>query len=140
MYALYKFGGIKMDTRIKELSELLVHYSCNVQKGEKVLVSYEGEECNKPLHIKFEDGNGNEIVAVISPDKVNDTLANSLAINFFDPYNNDESMRGIWVDSIKSTLDEAGHNAGTPTCREGYEVKATENEQIRDIEKTRQKG
>ena len=37
-----------MDTRIKELSELLVHYSCNVQKGEKVLVSYEGEEC-KPL-------------------------------------------------------------------------------------------
>lgn len=102
--------------------------------------TYEGDECNKPLHIKFEDGNGNEIVAVISPDKVNDTLANNLAINFFDPYNNDESMRGIWVDSIKSTLDEAGLNAGTPTCREGYEVKASDNEQIRDIEKTRQRG
>ena len=101
--------------------------------------TYEGDECNKPLHIKFEDGNGNEIVAVISPDKVNDTLANNLAINFFDPYNNDESMRGIWVDSIKSTLDEAGLNAGTPTCREGYEVKASDNEQIRDIEKTRQR-
>ncbi|MBN7772271.1 aminopeptidase [Clostridium aminobutyricum] len=37
-----------MDPRIKQLSEGLVHYSCNVQKGEKVLVSYEGE-CCKPL-------------------------------------------------------------------------------------------
>lgn len=102
--------------------------------------TYEGDECNKPLHIKFEDGNGNEIVAIISPDKVNDTLANNLAINFFDPYNNDESMRGIWVDSIKSTLDEAGLNAGTPTCREGYEVKSSDNEQIRNIEETKRRG
>ena len=37
-----------MDTRVKKLSDLLVHYSCNVQKGEKVLISYEGE-CAKPL-------------------------------------------------------------------------------------------
>ena len=32
-----------MDTRIKELSELLVNYSCKVKPGEKVLISYEGE-------------------------------------------------------------------------------------------------
>ena len=31
-----------MDTRIKKLSKLLVEYSCNIQKGEKVLISYEG--------------------------------------------------------------------------------------------------
>lgn len=37
-----------MDSRIKKLSDLLVQYSCNVQKGDKVLVSYEGE-CCKPL-------------------------------------------------------------------------------------------
>ena len=37
-----------MDVRIDKLASLLVHYSCNVQQGEKVLVSYEGEEC-KPL-------------------------------------------------------------------------------------------
>ncbi|MCI8630974.1 MAG: aminopeptidase [Firmicutes bacterium] len=37
-----------MDVRINELASLLVHYSCNVQQGEKVLVSYEGAEC-KPL-------------------------------------------------------------------------------------------
>lgn len=37
-----------MDSRIKKLSDVLVHYSCNVQKGEKVLISYEGES-TKPL-------------------------------------------------------------------------------------------
>ena len=34
-----------MDPRIKKLADLLVHYSCNVQKGDKVLISYEGECC-----------------------------------------------------------------------------------------------
>ncbi|MCI8647065.1 MAG: aminopeptidase [Firmicutes bacterium] len=37
-----------MDTRIKELSDLLVHYSCDLQRGEKILISYEGT-CCKPL-------------------------------------------------------------------------------------------
>ena len=37
-----------MDPRIKELSELLVNYSCDIQPGDKVLISYE-EECCKNL-------------------------------------------------------------------------------------------
>lgn len=37
-----------MDSRNKKLADVLVHYSCNVQKGEKVLVSYEGDS-TKPL-------------------------------------------------------------------------------------------
>ena len=37
-----------MDERVKKLSNVLVNYSCRVQKGDKVLVSYEGE-CCKPL-------------------------------------------------------------------------------------------
>jgi len=37
-----------MDQRIKKLADLLTGYSCDVQKGEKVLISYEGE-CCKPL-------------------------------------------------------------------------------------------
>lgn len=37
-----------MDPRIKKLSDLLTGYSCDVQPGEKVLISYEGE-CCKPL-------------------------------------------------------------------------------------------
>lgn len=37
-----------MDLRVKKLADVLVNYSCNVQKNEKVLINYEGE-CCKPL-------------------------------------------------------------------------------------------
>lgn len=37
-----------MDDRISKLSRILVSYSCDIQPGEKVLVSYEGDAC-KPL-------------------------------------------------------------------------------------------
>lgn len=37
-----------MDPRVKDLADLLTDYSCDVQPGEKVLISYEGE-CCKPL-------------------------------------------------------------------------------------------
>ena len=37
-----------MDPRLKELSELLTGYSCDLKEGEKVLIDYEGEFC-KPL-------------------------------------------------------------------------------------------
>ena len=37
-----------MDIRIKKLSDVLVNYSCDIKKGDKVLISYEGESC-KPL-------------------------------------------------------------------------------------------
>ena len=33
-----------MDERVKKLSKLLVNYSCRLQKGEKILIDYEGEE------------------------------------------------------------------------------------------------
>ena len=37
-----------MDLRVKQLADVLVNYSCYVQKYEKVLINYEGE-CCKPL-------------------------------------------------------------------------------------------
>lgn len=37
-----------MDLRVKQLADVLVNYSCNVQRNEKVLINYEGE-CCKPL-------------------------------------------------------------------------------------------
>lgn len=33
-----------MDNRINKLSEVLIDYSCSLKKGEKVLISYEGDE------------------------------------------------------------------------------------------------
>jgi aminopeptidase len=37
-----------MDSRINKLANVLVHYSCNIQKGERVLISFDGESA-KPL-------------------------------------------------------------------------------------------
>lgn len=37
-----------MDPRDKKLAKLLVNYSCDIRKGEKILIDYEGAEC-KPL-------------------------------------------------------------------------------------------
>lgn len=37
-----------MDNRVQKLTDVLIHYSCKVKKGEKVLISYEGD-CTKPL-------------------------------------------------------------------------------------------
>ena len=37
-----------MDGRVNDLAKLLTDYSCDVQRGEKVLITYEGE-CCKPL-------------------------------------------------------------------------------------------
>ncbi|MEY8297777.1 aminopeptidase [Emergencia timonensis] len=37
-----------MDPRDKKLAKLLVNYSCDIQKDEKILIDYEGAEC-KPL-------------------------------------------------------------------------------------------
>ena len=37
-----------MDLRNKKLANLLVNYSCSIQKGENILIDYEGAEC-KPL-------------------------------------------------------------------------------------------
>ena len=38
-----------MDLRVKQLADVLVNYSCNVQKNEKVLINYEGECCKPPV-------------------------------------------------------------------------------------------
>lgn len=37
-----------MEARIEKLADLLVHYSCRLQPGEKILIDYTGEKC-KPL-------------------------------------------------------------------------------------------
>ena len=101
--------------------------------------TYEGNEMNAALHIKFRDNMGNEIVTVISPQDVFGELCNNMQVNFFDPYNNDESMRGIWVDGILESLRSVGLNVGKPIVQPGFEVRQSDNEEIRDLEQTARK-
>lgn len=98
--------------------------------------TYEGNEMNAALHIKFCDNMGNEIVTVISPREFMGELCNNMQINFFDPYNNDENMRGIWVDGILESLRGVGLDVGKPVVQPGYEVRQSDNEAIRDLEAT----
>jgi hypothetical protein len=98
--------------------------------------TYEGQEMNAPLHVKLRDMAGNEIVAIISPQLLQNTLGSNMEINFFDPYNNDESLRGIWVDGIIESLRRSGLDVGSPVTRPGYEVKQSDNEAIRNLEET----
>lgn len=101
--------------------------------------TYEGGEMNAALHIKFRDNMGNEIVTVISPQDVFGELCNNMEVNFFDPYNNDESMRGIWVDGVLESLRSVGLNVGKPVTQPGFEVRQSDNEAIRDLEATAQR-
>ena len=98
--------------------------------------TYEGEEMNAPLHVKLRDMSGNEIVAIISPQQLQNTLGSNMEINFFDPYNNDENIRGIWVDGIIESLRRSGLDVGKPVTRPGYEVRQSDNEAIRNLEET----
>ena len=44
-----------MDQRIKDLSKLLVGYSCQIQPGDRVLISYEGECCKNLVRQLIKD-------------------------------------------------------------------------------------
>ena len=98
--------------------------------------TYEGNEMNAALHIKFRDNMGNEIVTVISPQDYLGELCNNMQVNFFDPYNNDENMRGIWVDGILESLRGVGLNVGKPVTQPGFEIRQSDNEALRDLEQT----
>lgn len=98
--------------------------------------TYEGNEMNAALHIKFRDNMGNEIVTVISPQDFLGELCNNMQVNFFDPFNNDENMRGIWVDGILESLRGVGLNVGKPITQPGFEIRQSDNDAIRDLDLT----
>jgi len=101
-------------------------------------MTYEGNEHNKPVHVKFTDisGSGNEIVAVITPVE---NAKNNLELNFF-TRDNDEEFRQTMSKSIHTSLQENGLNVGEPVCREGYKNRSSDNERVRDIKATAARG
>lgn len=96
--------------------------------------SYEENEMREALHIKFCDNIGNEIVTVISPEEIFGETCNNMQLNFFDPNNNDVSMRDIWVEGVLESLREIGLNVGTPITKPGYEVRQSDKEELRNLE------
>ena len=80
----------------------------------------------------------NDIVTVISLQHSVGEHCNNMQVNFFDPYNNDENMRGIWVDGILESLRNIGLNVGKTVTVPGFEVRQSDNEAVRDLEQTAQ--
>jgi len=102
---------------------------------ECVGVTYESNEPSEPLHIKLNDGMGNEIVAIISPRGKD----NNLELNFYDPDNYDDDKHDRWINSIRSNLSDNGFMIGVPQCKPGTEGSASENIELLDIQATRAK-
>jgi len=95
-------------------------------------MTYEGEQHNRPVHIKMSDGMDNEIVAIITPDT---NLDNKLELHFFYETNDEERQRA-WIESMQNSLKESGLNVSTPVCREGYESTASDAHSLRNIQET----
>ena len=121
-----------------ELANTLA-YTLQESGWEYVGYTYEGSEMNAALHIKLRDNIGNEIVTVISPELNRDTLGNNMEFNFFSDYNNDENTRNIWIAAILEQLRAAGLNVGKPKTKPGFENRSSDNEILRDLDRTARK-
>ena len=102
-------------------------WTCN--EGDCV---YEGGEYKGKVHAKFRDVEGNEIVAVISP---NENMTNNIELNFFN-LDNDKEFRQKHLESIRKSLKDGGLDIGEPVCRKGYESRVSDNHALKDIQKT----
>jgi hypothetical protein len=98
-------------------------------------IVYEGKEQDQPVHIKLSDGMGNEIVAIITPEINTQDMSNKLELHFFDQ-KNDEKERQKWIASIENGLKQDGLEVGKPKCVKGYEIKASDKMEIKDISAT----
>ena len=99
-------------------------------------ITYEGEEKGQPVHAKFSDGMGNEIVAIISPIINTQNMDNKLTLDFFDERNYDEGKRQTWIASIQNSLRKEGLEISEIVCVPGYENEPSDNIAIRDIDAT----
>jgi len=98
-------------------------------------IVYEGGEQDQPVHVKLSDGMGNEIVAIITPEINTQDMSNKLELHFFDQ-ENDERERKKWIASIENCLKQDGLEVGKVQCVKGYEVKASDKMEIKDINAT----
>ena len=101
-------------------------------------IIYEGGEHDQPVHVKLSDGMCNEIVAIITPEINTQDMSNKLELHFFDQ-KNDEKERQKWITSIENSLKQEGLEVGKPKCVKGYEVKASDKMEIKDIKATSKK-
>lgn len=91
--------------------------------------AYNGEDMRKALHVKLKNLQGDEMVAIVNPEKIsNNEMINQLTVHFFDRTTNDEQFRQARMNSILEQLRQEGIEASSPKCQPG-----TENAPSRDL-------
>ncbi|WP_341325704.1 hypothetical protein [Methylotuvimicrobium sp. KM2] len=98
--------------------------------------TYEQDDFRQAYHLKMENGNQEQIVTIVTPDKRN--FANQLSINFYDRSPN-EAVRGERLETIRQELQEQGLSVGPMQCEKGYEI-GNAPEQRKDFNQLRQKA
>ncbi|MCL2196184.1 MAG: hypothetical protein FWB77_01070 [Treponema sp.] len=142
--------NVKMDAASEEAKNAMILSQNRAEMANKLAdaleeaawkcedIVYEGGEHDQPVHIKFSDGMGNEIVAIITPEINTQNMSNKLELHFFDQ-KNDEKERQKWIASIENGLKQDGLEVGNVQCVKGYEVKASDKMEIKDIKATAKK-
>jgi hypothetical protein len=93
--------------------------------------TYHGRDFRHAVHIKLQNPQGDEIVAIISPEQAEgNVIRNKLNIAFFDRSTNDEAFRQARLKALTNALQEDGLDISQPQCKPG-----TENQPAQDAGK-----
>ena len=100
--------------------------------------TYEGEDYRRAMHVKLTNTSGDEMVAIITPEKeeTQQTIRNRLTVHFFDN-DNDETFRRNRLHAFSKSLGEQGLDVGSLTQATGTESQMQGNQQARNFEQVR---
>lgn len=89
---------------------------------------------------KFKNPDNDEVVLVIAP-QMDEHGVDYNSVEFhFNNSDNSEEMRDKWTKHIKNSLEERNIPIGNLVCREGYERRNSDQEQLGDMDRIRQRG
>jgi DNA repair exonuclease SbcCD ATPase subunit len=100
--------------------------------------TYDESDERKSIRAKFSDHLGNDIVVIISPTE-NDFSSNNVDIHFFET-TNDETLYQSVTQSIYDSFKMSEINIAIPQSEKGYEEKASDMIELKDIEKFKVKS
>ena len=100
--------------------------------------AYEGEDFTDAFHLKLDNGIGEEIVAIITPEAADDnTIRNHLKVSFFDPNTNNEKTREASLKNIRANLEDSGLECSAPKCKPGTENTPCQDKSRLDFNRVR---
>lgn len=95
--------------------------------------TYDESDERKSIRAKFSDHLGNDIVVIISPEE-NDFASNKVDIHFFET-TNDEGLYQAVTQSIYDSFKLNDVKIAIPQSEKGYEERASDKFELKDIEK-----